>query len=192
MSDRAEQQPTLSTNRLILRPFTQADAPRVRELASAREVADPTGHIPHPYPEDEASEWIRTHDIEFRRGEGVIFAIVLRESRELIGAIGLTLHPRDRRAELGYWIGMPYWNRGYMTEAARSMLSYAFETLNLNRVYASYFPRNPASGRVMQKIGMQYEGTLRQHFVRWQTPEDLVYYGMLKKEWNSLEEGQAK
>lgn len=175
--------PTITTERLILRAFTLNDARRVQELAGAFEIADTTGHMPHPYQDGMAEEWIGTHADDFERGEGATFAITLRPTGELIGAIGLTTHAPNQRAELGYWLGVPYWNCGYTTEAARAVLQFAFAQLNLNRVYATHFVRNPASGRVMQKIGMQCEGTLREHFVRWQKPEDLVYYGILKKEW---------
>lgn len=178
--------PTLTTERLTLRAFTLADANRVQQLAGAFAVADTTGHMPHPYEDGMAEDWVGGLDAEFDVKEAATFAITLRDTGELVGAIGLTIHSHDQHAELGYWLGVPYWNRGYMTEAARAILQFAFENLKLNRVYASHFARNPASGRVMQKAGMHYEGTLREHFVRWQKPEDLVYYGILKHEWNSI------
>ena len=78
---------------------------------------------------------------------------------------------------MGYWIGKPYWNQGFGTEAALAILRYAFEQLGLNRVYAAHFRRNPASGRIMQKIGMTYEGRLRQHVKKWGDFEDMEYYG---------------
>lgn len=175
--------PTLDTARLILRPFTLRDAPRVQMLAGAREIAEMTGNIPHPYPDGAAEEWIGGHANEWRRGDAAIFAIVQRATNELIGAISLTIHPQHQRAELGYWLGVPFWNQGYTTEAARAVLRFAFETLKLHRVYATHVARNPASGRVMQKSDMTYEGTLRQHFLRWDRFEDLVYYGILASEW---------
>jgi ribosomal-protein-alanine N-acetyltransferase len=177
--------PTLETERLILRAFTLADAGRVQQLAGAFEVADTTGHIPHPYPDGAAEDWIGGQDADFENGDSATFAITLRDTGALVGAIGLTIHSHSQRAEMGYWLGVRYWGRGYMTEAAHSVLEFAFETLHLNRVYASYFLRNPASGRVMQKAGMKYEGTLREHFARWEKPEDLIYCGILKSEWNS-------
>lgn len=186
----ADSRPTLHTARLLLRPFTRDDAPRVQLYAGAREIAEMTGHIPFPYPDGAAEEWIAAHAGEWRRGVAVTFAIVLREPRELLGAIGLTMHPEHRRAELGYWLGIPFWNQGYMTEAARAVLRFAFDALELNRVYASHFVRNPASGRVMQKSGMTCEGTLRQHFLRWDRLEDLVYYGILKDEWIQINGGK--
>ncbi|OQY84330.1 MAG: GNAT family N-acetyltransferase [Chloroflexi bacterium UTCFX4] len=175
--------PTLDTARLILRPFELRDAPRVQALAGAREIAEMTSNIPYPYPDGAAEEWIGEHANEWRRGDAAIFAMVQRETNELIGAIGLTIHAPHRRAEMGYWLGVSFWNQGYTTEAARAVLRFAFETLKLHRVHAAHFARNPASGRVMQKSGMTYEGTLRQHFLHWDRLEDLVYYGILESEW---------
>ncbi len=175
--------PTLITERLILRAFTLDDAKRVQQRAGAFEIADTTGHIPHPYPDSAAEDWIGGHAQEFADGDSATFAITLRATGELSGAIGLTIHPKNSSAELGYWLGVPFWNCGYMTEAARAVIHFGFDSLQLNRIYASHFPRNSASGRVMQKAGMTYEGTLRAHFVRWEKPEDLVYYGILKSEW---------
>jgi len=72
-----------------------------------------------------------------------------------------------RRAELGYWIGVPYWGKGYATEAARSVVNYGFSTLELHRIFASHVPANPASGRVLTKIGMRHEGRLLGHILKW-------------------------
>lgn len=183
---------TLYTQRLALRPFRLQDGPRVQQLAGERQVAEMTGNIPYPYPDGAAGDWIRHHDGEWKRGEIFTFAIARREDDDCIGAISLSVTPYDWRAELGYWLGIPYWNQGYMTEAAYAVLQFAFETLKLNRVYARHYPRNPASGRVMQKIGMTREGTLRQHVVHWNRAEDLVYYGILADEWKKFQEEKAQ
>jgi ribosomal-protein-alanine N-acetyltransferase len=82
-------------------------------------------------------------------------AIVLRETTELCGAISLGINQRHQHAELGYWLGVPHWNRGYATEATTALLSYGFTTWQFHRIYARHFTRNPASGRVMQKLGMK-------------------------------------
>ena len=99
----------------------------------------------------------------------------------MIGAVGLRIEREDQRAELGYWIGRPYWNQGYCTEAARAVLDFGFEQLGLNRIYASHFTRNPASGRVMQKLGMTHEGRLRQHVRKWDAFEDVEVYAVLRE-----------
>jgi ribosomal-protein-alanine N-acetyltransferase len=179
------ERPTLHTARLLLRPFTLADAPEVRRLAGDREVAATTMNVPHPYEEGMAEEWIGTHEACYERGEQVNFAVVLRHGNQLIGSIGLRLSQLHARAELGYWIGRPLWNRGYCTEAARVVVDYGFRDLGLHRIHATYMTRNPASGRVMQKIGMLYEGRLRQHVCKWGAFEDMDTYGLLRDEWGA-------
>ncbi len=153
-----KQLPTLKTERLILRPFEMSDVTDVRLLAGDRAIADTTLNIPHPYEEGMAEQWIRTHQPRFEAGELVNFAITMRADGELVGAIGLVIERRFDRAELGYWVGRPYWRQGYCTEAGRSVLKFGFMELNLNRIHASHLCRNPASGRVMQKLGMTREG----------------------------------
>jgi RimJ/RimL family protein N-acetyltransferase len=175
--------PLLETARLHLRPFTPDDAPAVERLAGAAEVADTTLNIPHPYPEGIALRWIESHGDAAERGLALTWAITDRASGELYGAISLALNQRHAHAELGYWLGLPYWNRGYTTEAAAVVLTHGFTVLGLHRVVARHFARNPASGRVMQKIGMQHEGVQREHFRKGERFEDLVCYGILRTDW---------
>lgn len=175
--------PILRTARLTLRPFTIADAPVVQELASAHEVALNTLMIPHPYPEGAAEQWIAKHEEDFAQQRIHHFAI---DDGRLVGAIGLVLKG-DAIAEIGYWIGVPYWGRGYASEAARAVVGYGFEQCGLRRVFACHFTRNAASGRVLQKTGMRYEGTLRHHLKKWDDYVDLAFYGILREEWLSRE-----
>ena len=143
-----------------------------RALAGDFALADTTLNIPHPYNDGIAEKWISNHRDWFEQRQQAVFAVVLRASQTLIGSVGLQIHREDEWAELGYWIGIPYWNQGYATEAARALLAFGFEQLNLNR--------NPASGRVMQKLGMTHEGCQRQHVKKWDGFEDLELYGILK------------
>lgn len=176
--------PTLVTPRLLLRAFTFADAPAVENLAGAREVASTTLCIPHPYPQGAAETWIRTHAARFDQQTGIVFAIEEQSTKQLCGAIGLDeVKMEHHRAELGYWIGVPYWGRGYCTEAARAVVRFGFQDWSLHRIYAGHYVRNPASGRVLQKIGMRYEGRLRQHICKWGSYDDLEQYGLLRREW---------
>ena len=172
-------QPTLRTERLLLRPFRLEDASAVQQLAGAREVADTTLSIPHPYLDGMAEAWIGTHVDAWERQKRVTFAIT-SEADGVVGAIALSLTLAHRRAELGYWVGQPFWNRGYATEAARAVLTFGFEALGLNRIHASHLTRNPASGRVMVKAGLRLEGTFREHVVRWGHAEDLCEYAILR------------
>jgi RimJ/RimL family protein N-acetyltransferase len=175
--------PRLETERLILRPFGPADAAEVMRLAGDRAIADTTTHIPHPYQAGMAEEWISRHQDTFDKDQGVALAITRKTDGALVGAISLMGMVKGHQAELGYWIGKPYWSHGYCTEAARVLLRYAFCDLGLVRVHASHFTRNPASGRVMQKIGMRHEGCRRHHVIKWDMTEDLEVYGILKPEW---------
>jgi RimJ/RimL family protein N-acetyltransferase len=176
-------QPTLQTDRLTLRPFRAADARDVQRLAGAREVADTTLHIPHPYPDGAAEAWIATHADQWVTQQDVVFAITLRTTGELIGAIALKLEMALTQAEIGYWIGVDHWGRGYCTEAATAVAQFGFDALALHRVHSRHFLRNPASGRVMQKLGMRQEGLQRAAMRRWETFEDVVLYGILADEW---------
>ncbi len=178
-----KKRPTLETEQLVLRPFELSDAPRVQLLAGDRDVAAMTLLIPHPYEDGIAEAWIGLHQERFENGQEIVFAITLKASAELIGAIGLVPNPHHDLAGLGYWLGKPYWNHGYCTEAAREVLRYAFTELRLNRVQAHHFSHNPASGRVMQKVGMRHEGTLRQHVKKWGEFYDNETYGILRSEF---------
>jgi ribosomal-protein-alanine N-acetyltransferase len=174
-----KQRPTIKSERLLLRPFVLSDAKRVQFLAGNKAIASTTLHIPHPYEDGMAEEWIGTHQEGFEKGELFNFAIELWASKELIGAIGLVVNDEHAHAELGYWIGEPYWNQGYCTEAAFEVLRYGFEEIGLNRIYAMHLSRNPASGRVMEKVGMLHEGCRRQHFQKWGIFEDVEFYGII-------------
>jgi ribosomal-protein-alanine N-acetyltransferase len=178
-------QPVLETPRLRLRPFTLRDACDVQRLAGDREVSSTTRLIPHPYPDGLAEQWIASLDGLYAKGRSASFAITLHDGT-LMGAVGLSIEPADRHAELGYWIGRPYWNRGYCTEAARAAVRFAFETLELQRIFAHYIARNPASGRVMEKLGMRREGCLRQHRFKAGEYQDLMLCGLLKHEFGSV------
>ncbi len=163
-------QPQLKTPRLLLRPFRLADAPRVQQLAGDPAIAATTLNIPHPYEDGMAEAWIRSHPESFAKRDHLAFAITRQDKTEdgaLIGAIGLTLALPHARGELGYWIGKPYWGQGYCTEAGHAILRYGFETFELRRIFARYMVSNPASGRVMEKLGMQFEGCFRQHVLKW-------------------------
>jgi RimJ/RimL family protein N-acetyltransferase len=178
------QQPDLLTTRFRLRPFTGKDAPDVSRLAGDPAISAFTIDIPHPYDQKTARDWIRGLPVSRAERTGIVYAITLREDGNLIGAIGLMgIDNRYQRARIGYWIGVPYWNRGYATEALRSMLDYGFREIGLNRIYAYYMTRNKASGRVLEKCGLHYEGILRQHIRKGDRYEDIAVYGILLEDY---------
>lgn len=175
-------QPPLETARLILRPFVAADTTLVQTFAGAREIADTTLAIPHPYPDGAAAAWIATHQPAWEAGTSVTYAITFQDTGSLIGAVGVTIVKAHALAELGYWVAVPYWNHGYCTEAARAVVTFGFDALGLHRIQARHLTRNPPSGRVMQKIGMRQEGVLRHAIRKWDRFEDVALYGLLDAE----------
>ncbi len=146
-------QPLIKSERLILRPFDIGDSTRVRELAGDKRIADVTANIPHPYPEGLAEEWISGHSLKWINLESVAFAITLADSELLIGAISL-MSLDESEGELGYWVGVDYWNNGYCSEACRKMVDFGFNNLNLKRIHAHHLSRNPASGKVLLNSGL--------------------------------------
>lgn len=184
----APNQTVLNTGRLTLRPLALEDAPLVQKLAGEKDVASTTRLIPHPYPPGMAEQWIATLPDLYQKAEMINWGVTM-QGGPLLGTIRLTLNPVDNHAEMGYWIGKPFWNNGYCTEAARAVVDYGFDVLGLERIYANYLARNPASGRVLHKLGMQQEGLLRRHRRKFGRYEDLVVCGLLKTEYQKLKRG---
>lgn len=146
--------PALKTERLLLRPFTPADAPHVRELVGVWAVASMLAVVPHPYPEGAAETWIAGHERQRREG-GYPLAICL--DGKLAGCVGVE-HPQENGLELGYWIGVPYWGRGFATEAARAAADFAFDVLRKDHLRSGHLVENAASARVLAKLGFVTTG----------------------------------
>ena len=178
--------PQIETTRLKLRPYTEDDIPDLVPLVGARAVAAMTLRIAHPYTEQNARDFIAK-----TRDDGEIrLAIILASNGRMCGGVGLRPEVAHQRAELGYWIGVPYWGNGYATEAAKAMVHYGFETRKLHRIAATHAKQNAASGRILVKLGMRHEGCLREHICKWGEFLDLECYGILSHEWQSLQQSQ--
>ncbi|MGI4835935.1 MAG: GNAT family N-acetyltransferase [Janthinobacterium lividum] len=169
--------------RLLLRPFAAPDAPALVALAGNYEVAKNSLNIPHPYTDEDAQAWLRLTRQHHEQGTAHQFALELRATGEFIGGIGLGLELRHNRAEVGYWLGEPYWGRGLATEALGAVLRFGFEQVGLNKIYATHRAENLASGRVMAKNGMTLEGRLPQHAQRDGQYLDLWQYGLLRRDY---------
>jgi [ribosomal protein S5]-alanine N-acetyltransferase len=179
-----KKQPILKTKRLLLRPLTRRDAAALHRLAGKREIADTTISVPHPYSLRLARQWITDTADLYAKGKVAVFAITPKPDGMLSGTIGLRDIDTDHSlAEMGFWVAVESWGQGYATEAARAVLSFGFEQLGLNRIYAHHMVRNPASGRVLARIGMMREGLLRQRVRKWGIFEDVVPMAILRDEW---------
>lgn len=175
--------PSLKTPRLILRPFKMSDAPVVAELANDKDIATNTENLPFPYLEHHAIDWIRAHQYMYDDDHMLTLAITHAKKNIVIGAIGLEFTKTYNHAELGYWLGKPYWGNGYATEATKRMIHHGFMELNLHRIHAMHLKKNPYSGKVLKKLGMQQEGTLREHIMKWGEYLDVEVYGILRSEY---------
>lgn len=173
--------PKLTTERLLLRPFSPEDAGRVTALLQRPEIAATTLNITYPYPDGAAAAWIASHPDAAARGEAFTWAICRQEDGLLLGAIGIHIDDRHRRGEIGYWLGVPYWNQGSTTEAARAVVNYGLAELDLHRIQASCLPHNVGSSRVMEKAGMTYEGTLRGYLQKDGEFLDVAMYALVRE-----------
>ena len=179
------QQPTIETARLVLRPWRLEDAAALRALAGRREIADTMISVPHPFTQEYAETWIAGHAEAHGLGTAVHFAITLRSDGSLLGAIELrAIDAEHRHGELSCWVGLEWWGKRFATEAALAALRHAFDELHLNRVVAYHMVRNPASGRALQKIGMKREGLLRECVRKWGKFEDVVVMAILRKDFD--------
>ncbi|HSN28997.1 MAG TPA: GNAT family protein [Kofleriaceae bacterium] len=184
MIDAVARAPLLATEHLLLRELRADDARAIAVRAGDRKVARYLLAVPSPYPVSLAARWIAGRQTWWAQGRGVTLGIVRRsEPDELLGSVSLRRFARDRRAELGYWLGTDAWGRGYATEAAGALVDFGFREMNLARIYAQVLAGNAASCRVLEKLGMQNEGIRRRHVRKGRTLHDIVLYGILRDEW---------
>lgn len=171
----------IQTSRLLLRPFEAEDARAVSRLAGDMRVSESAATIPYPYSAELAQSWIEGHGLLRRKGLAIIRAIESPDEG-LVGCAELRISSALKATSLGYWIGFPYWGRGYATEAGRALVRYALGELRLLRVRACCLARNLASGRVLEKTGLRYLGESRFPFLHRGNPERLSYYGLWASE----------
>ncbi|BCX46475.1 GNAT family N-acetyltransferase [Haloferula helveola] len=176
---------TFLTERLLLRPMQVTDAEPITCLLQERRVVETLAVVPWPYQRHHADEWLVRILGAQEDGRFHTFAITLRDGGEFVGVIGIHPEANGFWAEVGYWLGIDHWGRGYMTEALQEMIRYGFEELGLRRVESHHFAHNPASGRVMQKAGMNYEGSQKLRAARFDQLYDRVNYGLTDDEWRA-------
>jgi len=178
-------QPVLRTSRLLLRPFRQDDAARLAILAGDRRIADTMVSFRHPYTSAHARHDIARFTRDWQHGCGAHFAIVLVDApRQFDGYFAVkAIDPEHSAAEISFWIGAEAAGKGYVREAGREILRFAFEDLRLNRICAHNMVRNPASARVLAGLGLREEGVLREMVRKWGVFEDVVVSAILAREW---------
>ena len=162
---------------VAIRRIGTADIDDMARLANDADIARMTARLPWPYTREDALKWV--NGLPDNPNEHV-FAVL--RGGEFTGVVGLTHDPEHGRAELGYWLGRPFWGNGVATAAARLAIDYAFRALRVRRVCAYCFAVNAASRRVLEKSGLKNEGCLRQHIARMGAVHDVLCFGLLRED----------
>ncbi len=168
---------------IVLRELVKEDAASIHKYARNRAISRYT-FLPYPYTRRNAEDWVTTSGERNASGVDVNLGIELPEKGEIVGMISLNnIDHFNRHAELGYWLGKPFWGRGYVREGIGLILRHAFRDLRLIRVYARVMHPNTVSARLLEKCGFTYEGTLRKNIKRHGRYLDELRYGILVEEW---------
>lgn len=175
--------PQLSTPRLILRALEMDQAEVLFTLANGPKIADNTANIPSPYTLETAQDFIAGSVEKYCAGELLSLGMHVRETGELIGMVSLRLNARHHAGHLGGWVAAHSRNQGYAAEAASALMDFGFTELGLQRVGSQCFGRNKESARVMEKIGLRYEGCMRQAFLKNGVYEDLLGFATVREHW---------
>ena len=174
----------LETERLLLKPYELEFAEEIYQVVKHKEIADTMVMIPHPYPREVVDSWISYLQKSFEQGAAYEFAVFLKESDRYIGNCGLvTVSKTHKNAEVGYFIDVSQWGKGYATEACKKIINFGFKEHQLNRIYSRCMVRNIASRKVMEKCGMVWEGRHKQEFLKGNVYEDMDYLAILAEDY---------
>lgn len=175
--------------KVYLKSLGIEDADQIAAKANDYEVAyniAEWGSFPHPYQKSDALTFIENATRALAEGREVHLGIRMAETNELIGVLGLKeISAKNKKAEVGFWIGKSYWHKGYSTQAVSMIVEYGFEKLKLNKITANVFAFNEASVRLLQKLGFVREGLLRDNILQKDDFVDSMLFGILKKEYKS-------
>jgi len=166
--------------RVTLRKPRMKDADKITEYCQDKTLYKYTLRLPWPYKRKHAISYLKDCAKKWKTKKG--YAYIIEFEGQPIGMVDLRPEEGDK-ASFGYWIAHPYWGKGFATEATKLVMKEGFKTLKLHRIYSMHNPKNPASGRVMEKLGMKYEGLLREHDKKGKKYIDSVYRGILRREF---------
>lgn len=174
----------LSTERLVLRTYEVEDAPRLAQLAGCKDVSDTMISVPYPYSTEQAWLDITGFARAFDKRTDFHFAIAPKNDvRNFVGHIALRdVDWEHLQGELSFWLSSQHRGHGYITEAGKPILALSFGQLGLNRICAYHMKRNPASGKVLGRLGFTYEGCLRQRVRKAEAYEDACVWARLRQD----------
>ena len=158
--DKASSDIVLETGRLRLRQPKMSDAPHIARYAGDYDISSMTSSVPHPYPEMAVEMWIMIRNIARQSSDNnhMVMEIKTKAGFEVCGMAGIFKRDPTSDWEIGYWIAKPFWRKGLATEAGQGLIDFARQKLGANRIIAGHFEDNPASGRVLEKLGFVYTG----------------------------------
>ncbi len=170
-------------NKINLRHVRKADARSIYQYAGDETISRYT-HVPHPYKLEDAYDFIKQTRSERRKKIGYHFGLEDKETAQVIGMIGLmNVDQTLKKGEVGYWLARPFRGRGIMKEAILLTLRFCFIELHLHRIYAHVFPENEVSMRLLEKIGFQREGIIREGFKHRGEYISVYLYSILEDDW---------
>jgi RimJ/RimL family protein N-acetyltransferase len=180
--------PQLDSKRLVLRAMHAGDVSEIQFHVNTKAVCDNLSYTPHPYTMDMAENWMQNINRGMMDGTCRYWSACDRITGEFMGSTGLSLFQEQDGAELHYWFGEKFWNRGYCTEASKRTIMYVFEDLKLHRLQITHRKGNLASKRVVEKCGFIFEGELRDQLKRFGSYENVMYYSMLISDFLKLKD----
>ena len=174
----------MESKRLFLRNVMMSDLEDLLTYAGDYNVADTmNGSIPHPYSREAAQLWISKHQEDSSKSAAISWAISKKPNRVFIGSIQLRIDKERKSARFSYWLGKPFWNQGFASEAGKKVIEYGFKLLNLDRIEADHFDRNPSSGAVLRKLGFQHTGNVCKQEKLENRQENFEMYCLLKEDY---------
>lgn len=175
--------PQIPFGSITLDRIHKEDLPVIAALLQDKVFHDNTLNIPYPYGIKNARAFYEKIKSGYLDKDTFVFAVRENLDDRLVGLVGLHLNKHLKNAEIGYWTGREYWNQGFAATAVSALIGFAFEELDVQKIYATHFTYNPASGRVMNKAGMRYEAILKGHVFKNGSMQDLVQYGITKEDY---------
>ena len=175
----------LATERLLLRKFKMSDAQFIANLLKEKEVAATTLMLPFPCSVKKAEKMIAEFHEEEQYQKATRWAIVLKETNEVMGGLRLAPNMAFNSAEIGFWLGRPYWRNGYILEAAKKVMEFAFDKMGINRLEAHAMQENLASIELLMKLGFSKEGYHPELVIKWGLYKDVITFGLLRKAYKA-------
>ena len=170
----------IKSDKFILRPYKKGDEESLQININSKEVSRFMSTVPFPYKTSDAHYWIK-HNSKLDKSKNkkeINFAIEIDNG--VVGGIGLMHITKNHKAEIGYWLGKKYWGKGIMTEAIKIVLDYAFNQINLKRIYAKVFIKNKPSVRILEKNKFKLEGILKKELSKKDKLFDVYIYAKTK------------